>query len=108
MSAREAGLDQATVEVYGFDRETFARTTRRPEAFARFERGFAALREVGVRRSARVIVADETVAALTETLRRLDAEDVRVDEVAVVGEGNLARAEAAVAGRGATVVLVRT
>lgn len=99
--ARAAGLDQATVEVYGFDAEAFARATRRPEAFARFERGFAALREAGVLRTARVVVTDETAGALAATLRRLDAEGVRVDELAVVGERHLAVARPAAEGRGA-------
>lgn len=94
--ARDAGLDQATVEVYGFDPEVFARVTRRPEAFARFERGFAALAEAGVRRSARVIVAEDNVHALSETLGRLRREGVALDEVCVVGDALLDRARGVV------------
>lgn len=101
-AAREAGMRHAVIEVYGFDAGVYGRATRRPDAYARFVDGVEALASVGMHRTARVVVADETVDALPDTLQRLAAMGVTVDEAVVVGAAHEAAARAALAAVGAS------
>jgi voltage-gated potassium channel Kch len=72
-TAADAGMDHAVLEVW-----TLAR--------AGFAAGVAALREAGVRCSARVMVCDETAGALDETLATLARDEIPIDEAVVIGD----------------------
>jgi glycosyltransferase involved in cell wall biosynthesis len=72
-TAADAGMDHAVLEVWTFAREGFAA-------------GVTALRDAGVRRSARVMVCDETVGALDETLATLARDEIPIDEAVLIGD----------------------
>ena len=101
-AARAAGMRHAVLEVYGFDAAVYGRATRRPDAYARFVDGVEALASVGMHRTARVVVADETVDALSDTLQRLTEMGVTVDEAVVVGAAHEAATRAALTRVGAS------
>jgi GT2 family glycosyltransferase len=86
----DAGLHHAIVKVYSFDRTAFERITRRTGSFDSFERGFRALGDAGIARTARVVVPDEALATLPAALDRLAADGVSIDAVVALNAGSLA------------------
>jgi GT2 family glycosyltransferase len=82
-AAREAGLDQAVVEVLAFEAEAYDAVTRSTDRFPLFLEGMARLAAAGVGLGAKLVVDPDRIESVPHTLAEILARTLRLDAVVV-------------------------